>query len=208
MSRPVFPHVEAAKKKDFDTGQSLHLLWLRAFDLDERVAAANTLIAEQTAALETQQAETTAALRRLEAPTDLAALRRTTVDDSGGDPGGGGGGGDPGTVPDLYTDIVAARAAYGATMTADECVALLNTVAFQNQSDGFGLLHKPGGNHGSQPHTGIPCSVDLIYHLPTNTLWDALFDAGHNTAGPGPSKPQWNLASTNPGDSFITPVAP
>lgn len=203
--RPIFPHVEAAKKKDFDTGQSLHLLWLRAHETDQQIAAANLLIAQQTTALETQQTETTAALERLKTPSELPAIRRTAV--GGGDTGGGGGGGDPGTVPNLFADIVAARAAYGATMSADECVALLNTVAWNNRSDGFGLLAKSGGNHGFQPHTGTACSVDIIYHQPTLTIWDALGSAGHITGGPDISTPQWNFVSTTTG-TFVAPVAP
>ena len=200
----VFPHVDAAKRKDFDTGQSLHLLWTRLFEFQEGVDTSNATIQQQAATIQDLTSQISDLKTRVLTTTPPQG---TAPAATGGAPGGGGGGTPPPGVPDLFPDIVAARAAYGATMTNDECVALINSVALANAGNGFGLLLKTTGNRGSQPTTGTQVSVDIIYHLPTNSLWDALFDAGHITAGPGAAKPEWLFVAVLTGTTrFVAPV--
>lgn len=203
----VFPHVAEAKRAHFDTGQSLHLLWTRWFELQETVDSANQTIRDQAALIEQLRTDHDSLNARV--LTTTPAQGTVSAPPGTGTPpgGGGGGGGEPSGVPDLFEQIVTARAAYGATMSADECVELLNTVARNNAGDGFGLLSKTTGNYGLQPATANRCSVDILYHLPTNSLWDALIDAGHRTGGPGRADPQWSFVSTNVEPSrFVTPV--
>jgi hypothetical protein len=204
----VFPHVEEAKLKDFPTGQSLHLLWLKWQALDDLTTAQAATIQQQADALAAAEA-------RLQATQNTVASITTpsAVSVSPATPGVPPPTPPPVTpptgVPDLSADVVAVRATYGATMTADECAALLNTVAWNNQAQGWGLYQKPSGNYGLQPHTGTQVSVDNLYHQPSNSLWDCLIDAGHITGGAGTALPDWRYNGT-PADPtrWVAPVTP
>lgn len=85
---------------------------------------------------------------------------------------------------------------------------MLNSVA-KKAGDGWGLLAKSGGNHGSQPGTGIGCSVDwmLNKHLKLGT--DCLIDGGNSTTNtPGRSVPTWPEEGEEwaSGFEFVEPV--
>lgn len=99
--------------------------------------------------------------------------------------------------------IQAARARYGPLMTNNECVELLNRIAWENP--GWGLLSKPGGNNG-QRTDGVLCSIDYLVRQSDYAGFDVLQNAGGN----GPSAPQW---SDNPSDQFdqtrfVKPILP
>lgn len=111
---------------------------------------------------------------------------------------------EPPTMPESLLPLIEAeRAKYGAGLTNDECVALLEAVA--SQSPGWGLLHKPNGNNGRR-RDGTLCSVDHLVYAPTLKGLDVLSDAG---AG-GPSTPQWNGNADEweqfPVDRFVAPL--
>jgi hypothetical protein len=89
-------------------------------------------------------------------------------------------------VPSLLADLKAERAKYGATMTNDDCVALLNAVVWKNKHLGFTLAEKTGGNYGTR-RDGQRLSVDGIIWTRDKTFIDALGDAGRA------SKPAWQV---------------
>ena len=66
----------------------------------------------------------------------------------------------PAAWPDLLPTVRRVRAKYGPLVSADECTAMCNEVAWIHRADGFGLLSKNYGNSGKQPRTGIESSVD------------------------------------------------
>lgn len=90
-------------------------------------------------------------------------------------------------IPDAEVDRMLAllsvrRAGYGPTMTNEECIELLDDVAFRLGS--WGVLSKPQGNNARR-RDGVLCSVDFIVYRPTVTGMDVLASAG----GGGPSTP-------------------
>jgi hypothetical protein len=91
----------------------------------------------------------------------------------------------------LLEDLRHERQHFGATMTSDECVALINAVLWKNRGRGFKQPEKPGGNSGRR-RDGKRCSVDgIVFSNPgqpdDRTFIDALKDAG------GKSIPAWQV---------------
>jgi hypothetical protein len=101
----------------------------------------------------------------------------------------------------LLPDVIAERAKFGATMTNDECVALLNAVAWKNRDEGWGLGKKTSGNRGRRSD-GVECTVDGLVHRDTMTFVDALKDAG------GKSEPAWQVASNPSNRPWVAPIDP
>jgi len=101
----------------------------------------------------------------------------------------------------LLSDVTAERARYGATMTNDECVALLNAVAWKNRDGGWGLGRKTSGNRGRRSD-GVECTVDGLVHRDTMTFVDALRDAG------GRSEPAWQVADNPSNRPWVGPIDP
>jgi hypothetical protein len=101
----------------------------------------------------------------------------------------------------LLPDVIAERAKYGATMTNDECVALLNAVAWKNRGEGWGLGKKTSGNRGRR-RDGVECTVDGLVHRDTMTFVDALKDAG------GRSEPAWQVAPNPSNRPWVAPLDP
>ena len=95
------------------------------------------------------------------------------------------------------------RSQYPAICTNDQCVEMLNKVAWQARDQQWGLLSKPAGNNGRR-YDGALCSVDYLVYLPTGRGWDVFTDAG------GVTTPKW---SEDGDDSFpiervVMPIAP
>jgi len=88
-------------------------------------------------------------------------------------------------MQNLLQDLQAERQRYGQRMTNDECVALLNAVAFRNP--GFALAEKRGGNNGRRSSDGALVSVDGLIWTADRTFIDVLRDAG------GKSEPSWQV---------------
>jgi hypothetical protein len=100
------------------------------------------------------------------------------------------------------------RQKYGATMNDDECVELINAVAWKHRADGWGLSGKTFGKHGVR-HDGEQVAHDVLHHRPTNKIWDVLGAAGAQSTPPrsagdlGPGGPP--PGSNRP---WVAPVAP
>jgi hypothetical protein len=101
----------------------------------------------------------------------------------------------------LLPDVTAERAKFGRTMTNDECVALLNAVAWKNRDEGWGLGKKTSGNRGRRSD-GVECTVDGLVHRNTMTFVDALKDAG------GKSEPAWQVAPNPSNRPWVAPIDP
>lgn len=116
----------------------------------------------------------------------------------------------PTNWPDVSHTLQEVRGRYAASITADECVAVLNEVAWIHRASGFGLLHKPGGNHGLQPRTGTPCSVDWLVHAPSGLGGDVLVDCPNVIDGPerAPAAASWAEGKAFDVSRFIAPVEP
>jgi hypothetical protein len=87
-------------------------------------------------------------------------------------------------MQNLLQDLQTERQGYGQRMTNDECVALLNAVAFRNP--GFALAEKRGGNNGRRSD-GALVSVDGLIWTADRTFIDVLRDAGAK------SEPSWQV---------------
>lgn len=86
------------------------------------------------------------------------------------------------------------RKAYGATMTPDQCVEMLNYVIFYDLIGGFALGEKTSGSYGTRSD-GKRCSVDGLIWKADRTFVDGIRDAG------GTSEPAWQVrqvGETNP----------
>lgn len=107
-------------------------------------------------------------------------------------------------MPDsLFDSVVAERAKYANPPTADQCVELLNAVAYAHRDKGWGLSRKESGSHGVR-RDGVPCALDILHHQPSNTLVDCLRDAG------GASEPAWSEIGPPPSSDriWVAPIAP
>jgi hypothetical protein len=99
---------------------------------------------------------------------------------------------------DVFHALVRERAKYQAPVPNDSCVAIMNAVA--GQFSGWGLLHKPNGNHGKLSD-GTPCSVDFLVYRPTLQGFDVFSDAG------GETKPQQTESEESfPVERFVAPI--
>jgi hypothetical protein len=112
-------------------------------------------------------------------------------------------------VENLQSYIATARARYGATLTADQCVELLNTALWHAGNADFGLARKPSGNHGTR-YDGVPCSVDGVVHRPSNTFIDALVKAADGPKNlPGVATPAWQVGAAGANSrEFVPAIAP
>jgi hypothetical protein len=97
------------------------------------------------------------------------------------------------------------RANYGATMSDEQCVELINAVAWKHRADGWGLSGKDFGTHGVR-YDGARVAHDILHHRPTNKIWDVLGSAGAastppSSLGPGGPPP----GSNRP---WVAPIVP
>ncbi len=76
---------------------------------------------------------------------------------------------------------------------------ILNTVAWNNATNGWGLSSKTSGHRCPSPAGEIAC--DILGHKPTNTIYDTFIDA-ENAA-----TPMWNYIGTAP-RPWVAPVQP
>ena len=102
----------------------------------------------------------------------------------------------------LLAHLQAERAKYGASLTNDQCAALINAVAWRNRADGWGLSSKPGGNHARVGNTFV--AIDVLFHKPSNTVFDVL------TASGEASIPSWNAITVYDfhGRPWVAPIDP
>ena len=110
---------------------------------------------------------------------------------------------EPGTEPaSLLSDVQTERAKYGATMNATELGQLLNTIAWKNRSNGWGLNFKNSGTFCPSPAGCI--AGYILPQPPTGRPVDVLVGAGEK------SSPTWNGLgpNTNPNRPWIAPVQP
>lgn len=109
--------------------------------------------------------------------------------------------------PNLQGVLEAERAKYPEMITADQCVAIINAVAASHP--GLGLLKKPGGNHGLQPKSGIPCSVDWVI-MKDGRGADVLSDGGNIDGTLGRATPSWPAepsSDTQDPNNWVAPTA-
>ncbi|HBB49689.1 TPA: hypothetical protein DEQ22_03205 [Candidatus Nomurabacteria bacterium] len=102
----------------------------------------------------------------------------------------------------LLSDVQAERAKYGAIVQDAELGALLNAVAWKNRDAGWGLSRKDFGEQCSSPVGQIAC--DILYHKPSNTIFDVLYAAGEV------STPTWDALGQNTDTRrpWVAPVQP
>ena len=105
----------------------------------------------------------------------------------------------------ILASVRAARAAYGAMVSAEEAAVLLNKAAWDNKDAGWGLLSKTGGN--SCPHSSGSISCDILFHKPSGLIYDVL-GSGPGPEGPGPSNPQWGCTGRAETSKWVAPTTP
>ena len=103
----------------------------------------------------------------------------------------------------LLDDLKAARKMYGPTMTDDECVALINAVAWKWRGEGWGLNAKDQGKLGTR-YDGRKLAHDVLHHKPTNRMYDVLIAAG------AASSPTWGDLGINQNEQrpWVAPIEP
>jgi hypothetical protein len=111
---------------------------------------------------------------------------------------------------DHYHIVKEERARFAAaTLTAEQCVQVLNAAAqrFQALGEDAGLLSKTEGNRGCWDQC---YSVDIIAY-PDGSIYDALIDAGFNDqAGnqtPGAAGPSWGEGEPVEADRYRPPTS-
>jgi hypothetical protein len=115
----------------------------------------------------------------------------------------------PGQWPNLLSELQEIRRKYPVSPTVDQCVAILNELAWNHRSEGFGLLRKDGGNRGKQPKTGINCSVDWSVSDYYKRGVDCLVATPNSELGEeGPAVPTWNDGEEFDLSRWIAPVEP
>ena len=94
------------------------------------------------------------------------------------------------------------RGNYGATMTDDECVDLINAAAWAHKDEGYGLSRKDSGTRGTR-YDGVSCCHDVLM-LQSGDAWDCLTAAGAQ------STPSWSSVGkiTDPSRGWVAPIAP
>ena len=102
----------------------------------------------------------------------------------------------------LLSTVKAIRAKYGTPLQNEEMGMLLNEVAWIHRVDGWGCAQKPTGKHTIQPTTGIRMSRDLLYHKPTEKLFDVLADVE------GEARPVWNEVENDGKLPWLAPIVP
>lgn len=107
-----------------------------------------------------------------------------------------------GVAASLLDDVRAERAKYGASVSGANLGALLNAVAWKNRSSGWGLSRKDFGTQCASPVGQVAC--DILYHKPTNTIYDVLIAAGEA------STPTWDPLGENTDSRrpWVAPVQP
>ena len=89
----------------------------------------------------------------------------------------------------LLPTLQQVRAEFPADWSHEQRGEYLNKVAWVHRAEGWGLLHKPGGNRCPTPQ-GVDVSCDYLVYRPTLQGFDVLADE---------TTPAWSL-----GDSFIS----
>lgn len=125
-------------------------------------------------------------------PLSCVAGSSSSSGGGGGRGGGGSGGGGGGReFTSLLSDVEAERAKYGALLSEEEAGTILNTVAWNNRSSGWGLSGKTAGARCTSPAGEIAC--DILRHKPTNTIVD-VFESGPGGDYPtAPARPVWSV---------------
>jgi hypothetical protein len=103
----------------------------------------------------------------------------------------------------VLADLHAERAQYGATLTDDQCVELINAVAWKHRHDGWGLSGKTSGTLGTR-YDGTTVAHDILHHQPSNHVFDCLQGAGAQ------SHPVMNDlgVNTQAHRPWVAPIAP
>lgn len=84
----------------------------------------------------------------------------------------------------LLATVQRLRAEYPTPMSRAHVGELLNRVAWEHRSEGWGLLKKTGGSRCPAPH-GVDISCDILIHAPSLQHFDILSDAE------GAATPAW-----------------
>jgi hypothetical protein len=113
----------------------------------------------------------------------------------------------------VFDEIDGVRVEHKPYPTPEQLGVLLNEVAWEHRNEGWGLSEKPNGY--SVPHPdGTRIASDILYHKPTNLLYDVLTAAGErsepafNLVGPSTDSSRPWKAPTNPGSEPIEPNDP
>lgn len=110
---------------------------------------------------------------------------------------------------DLLPTLQAFRADYPTPMSSAQQAELLNRVAFQHRTEGWGLLRKLGGSRCPAPQ-GVDVACDILVNEPSIWHFEVLIDPG------GAGKPVWRdvgpcvLGPSSGCDiaRFVEPIAP
>ena len=96
------------------------------------------------------------------------------------------------------------RGRYGATMTDDECVELLNAAAWAEREAGYGLSRKEFGTRGRR-YDGVECCHDVLMR-PDGQYWDCIQAAGAESRVGWASMPSGTI--TDPRRGWVAPIVP
>ena len=111
----------------------------------------------------------------------------------------------------LLSDLEAARAKYGATISHEQAAKILDTVAWNHKNENWGLLSKPDGNNCPVGSTPVAC--DILINKDSGIIYDVFNDSPGICNGisvAAPSKPQWNANDLNTDDvsRWMAPIDP
>lgn len=99
------------------------------------------------------------------------------------------------------------RAKYGASPTADQCVAICNDAAYscRDQPEKWGVSTKNDGDNGTRSD-GKKCAKDIIQNGVTLEIFDVLVAAGDG----GPATPSWQPKGVlnDPNRPYLAPIPP
>lgn len=113
-----------------------------------------------------------------------------------------------GQLASLLADVTAERNRYGQTISGIEAGTILNAVAWNNRSAGWGLSGKNFGAFCPSPAGDIAC--DILHYQPTNTIVDVFGSGPGGVNDQQPANPQWNVLGPPPGSNrpWVAPVQP
>lgn len=109
----------------------------------------------------------------------------------------------------LISDIQTVRAKYGDYISHEQAAKILDTVAWNHKSEGWGLLNKPSGNNC--PLGSVPISCDFLFNKNSGNGYD-IFGSGpgicNGISAAGHATARFSLAGSEDITRWIAPIDP
>lgn len=109
----------------------------------------------------------------------------------------------------LSSDIQAARAQYGDWVSHEQAAKILDTIAWNHQSEGWGLLRKSGGNNC--PLESDPIACDILFNKVSGNIYD-VFSSGpgicNGISAAGKAGLSWGLDGPGDASLWVAPIDP